>query len=517
MMSVMKSAGLVLPLLLALALPAVPVSAQLFPPREIWVQKGDPIPEVDDRVWPDLGHMAGDLVALAGTNVDITGFAVFLADRDGVIDLVGDRFWQGVHSMSFDGDWLAFDAIADFESDNGEPGGIHLYADGTLARILDWGSEIAGIPGSILSTIHAVSVEDRELVAAVSGYGAGNLGRYAILRYTPDGGFETLLIDGTPVPGAGATSFIAFTDAVLSDGVVYFRGVYPGGSEEVASTGIFALRDGAVERVAAQGDPLPGGLPGEVFDEFLQSSRLSACGGAVVFLADSDRGSEGLFWNVNGAVELAVGSQTAVPDGSGARFEQLGQAALSGDALVFEGDGVNVFDTGLDLYLLRDGELTRLIDAHCDEHLITPEAFRDGKVAFSRQSELPARLRVAYLETPPPQGETYTDPAFPGFRFTVRISAGGQTIATRDEPECQADALCIGGALEGRAEVTLRVLGPRDNGFYWPALARLTPSRVEVWIEQVSTGIVRYYLLEELPRDAAELPGLIDRRGFPVE
>jgi hypothetical protein len=37
---------------------------------------------------------------------------------------------------------------------------------------------------------------------------------------------------------------------------------------------------------------------------------------------------------------------------------------------------------------------------------------------------------------------------------------------------------------------------------------------VEVWIEQIATGEVRYYLLEGAAQGSSELPGLFDRQGF---
>lgn len=41
-----------------------------------------------------------------------------------------------------------------------------------------------------------------------------------------------------------------------------------------------------------------------------------------------------------------------------------------------------------------------------------------------------------------------------------------------------------------------------------------TTSRVEVWIEQVSTGVGRYYRLEGAQPASGELDGLFDRIGL---
>ncbi len=108
----------------------------------------------------------------------------------------------------------------------------------------------------------------------------------------------------------------------------------------------------------------------------------------------------------------------------------------------------------------------------------------------------------------------FADPAYPDFRFRVRITAAGSTIAGVREPNCQPETVCVSGALAGRSEVFIRIIGPRPNGFLWPTLVRFTPSRVVVDIRQVSTGAVNTYILGAIPPGTDELPGLQDRTGF---
>ena len=101
----------------------------------------------------------------------------------------------------------------------------------------------------------------------------------------------------------------------------------------------------------------------------------------------------------------------------------------------------------------------------------------------------------------------------PGFRFKVRITAQSSIPGTK-VAECIEDTLCVSGALPDRAEVFLRVVGPRPNGFLWPTLVKLTTSQVEAWIEQIDTGQVRYYFLPGAGPTSSELPGFFDRNGF---
>lgn len=114
----------------------------------------------------------------------------------------------------------------------------------------------------------------------------------------------------------------------------------------------------------------------------------------------------------------------------------------------------------------------------------------------------------------PPAGSWLTTSALPGFQFKVRITAGGTTITGVRESDCVQETLCVSGAVPGRSEVFVRVVGPRPNGFLWPNVVKFTPSQVEVWIQQTDTGAIQYYLLPGSAPDSDELPGLFDRTGF---
>jgi len=115
----------------------------------------------------------------------------------------------------------------------------------------------------------------------------------------------------------------------------------------------------------------------------------------------------------------------------------------------------------------------------------------------------------------PPPGPGFTSAELPGFRFWVRI--GGDEPEPRigaPEPLCIPETACVSGALPGRTEVLLRIVGPKPNGYLWPNVVRFTTSAVEVWIEQLATGERRYYLLEGASPGSSELDGFFDRTGF---
>jgi len=115
---------------------------------------------------------------------------------------------------------------------------------------------------------------------------------------------------------------------------------------------------------------------------------------------------------------------------------------------------------------------------------------------------------------PPPSSGFFVDPAYPDFQFRVMIGDPASAIAGTRESSCQPETVCVSGALPGRSELFVRILGPRPNGYLWPTLIRFTPSRVVVDIRQVSSGEMQTYTLEAVPPGTDDLSGLQDRTGF---
>lgn len=123
------------------------------------------------------------------------------------------------------------------------------------------------------------------------------------------------------------------------------------------------------------------------------------------------------------------------------------------------------------------------------------------------------------LAPEPPVGAWLTSAALPGFEAKVQITPrGGEPVTGDLEPGCIAETLCVSGALGGRPEVFIKVIGPRPNGKLWTQISRFTPSQVEVWLHQPATGTVRYYRLDPVGPGSGDVSGLQDREAFdPVE
>ncbi len=96
-----------------------------------------------------------------------------------------------------------------------------------------------------------------------------------------------------------------------------------------------------------------------------------------------------------------------------------------------------------------------------------------------------------------------------------RLSAGGGTpLPVRLEAACLPETICLSGAVPGRSELFLRIVGPKPNGYLWPTLVRFSTSTIDVWIEQTATGETRHYRLDGARPGSSDLTGRFDRDGF---
>lgn len=161
----------------------------------------------------------------------------------------------------------------------------------------------------------------------------------------------------------------------------------------------------------------------------------------------------------------------------------------------------------------RNSRIVHTLDVTSQEWLI-------GATSYLSNQTGPYTLSLQCSGQPPPPtcpSGTFTDPNYPDFCFQVTIGNPGSTIPGVREPDCLPETVCVSGAVPGRSEVFLRILGPRPNGYLWPTIVRFTPSRLVVDILQPiadSTAQGKEYVLPAVPPGTDELPGLQDRFGF---
>lgn len=239
--------------------------------------------------------------------------------------------------------------------------------------------------------------------------------------------------------------------------------------------------------------------------------------------------------NGDGVAEILIGTSTgtvAVVDatsgeivetlgGYGGSIDGLDTADLTGDlvqdlVLAQEREVLVVDGLFSDEVLWRSGPIGD--DVGRLDNLRVADIDEDGKteilVSLGRLGVKVYEVEGAADAPPVPAGPYLESPELPGFLFKVRITSEDLTIAGYQEANCIGETLCVSGALEGRSELFLRVIGPRPNGYLWVNLVRFTPARVEVWVEQTASGTVNYYELPALPPTDTELAGLVDKRAF---
>lgn len=254
------------------------------------------------------------------------------------------------------------------------------------------------------------------------------------------------------------------------------------------------------------------------------ATHLTAVGDRLFFVATNEATGPEL-WTSDGT---AAGTRRVTDLRPGPRGSYPRGLTGVGDLLVFAADdGV----TGLEAWV-SDGTASgtrRLFDLAPGRLASSPSDFtRAGDLLYFwadepvHGRELRA-LPVEALESagpgggvpPLPPGEWLASAELPGFRAKVRvIPAGHGPIEGRRAENCIAETLCVEGALEGRPEAFLKVIGPRPNGRLWVQVSRFTPSAVELWVEQTATGELRHYHLPAVGPGDPDVSGLQDREAF---
>jgi hypothetical protein len=232
----------------------------------------------------------------------------------------------------------------------GSPGSVQTVAlQGAPApaggNFSDFG---AGSP----SPLHVNGAGQLAFSASLTG-GSATYGAYV---GTP-GALQTVALQGTPAPAGGNYGgFSGVTINVNKAGQVAIGATLTGGS---ATSGIFVGMPGALQTLALQGDPAPGGGT----YQFVSFSAMNGAG-EVAFLAglNGTSATEGLYAGVPGSVFeiVRVGDVVAVNTGTGTSMRTVRNISLTGPLTSGGGNdgyGSPFADNGLLVYnlLFTDG------------------------------------------------------------------------------------------------------------------------------------------------------------------
>lgn len=184
-----------------------------------------------------------------------------------------------------------------------------------------------------------------------------------------------------------------------------------------------------------------------------------------------------------------------------------------------EPDLILTDDTG-EIHSRQDGKgymglLSTLLEWNRQDPVDALERVRDGVVYYFQRNRNPFVDHPEWAECLFAGRCAVSSAQVPGFVFFVTFTdEAGRTTVGAPEAACIPETLCVSGAVPGRSEVFLRIVGPKPNGYLWPTLVKFSTSQVDIWVRQVGTGEVRRYRLAGATPGSSELPGLFDRTGF---
>jgi hypothetical protein len=281
----------------------------------------------------DAPSMEGDRVVFVGRG-RAAGDAIFLASGGTVRTLVGpstpvpggrpgETFRRFAGRVWIEGPHLAFTGF-------GDRGTIGVYAGrgGHLRVVADGSTPVPGDTRQSFTGYGLVpSTDDGKVVFE----GAGSGGARGL--YLERGGRLRVIVDTTTrMPGGAAATFTAVGAPAAGGGRVVFVGAGPHGA------GLYTAGNGGVRKVADRATPVPGGLPGETFAGFAQStSDPPAVGsGSVVFVAIGNRGTRGVYVERAGSLAVVADDRTRIPGGGGL-FRTFLRTATDGGRAAFVG------------------------------------------------------------------------------------------------------------------------------------------------------------------------------------
>ena len=451
---------------------------------------------------PDLD--AGRIAFMA--NFDLTGdnpdrsFEVFLFDGTS-LEQITDATGEGMSSGNFaswqaslDGNLLAFVSRADLTGGNSDTNDeLYLY-DGT----------------SITQITHSFGGGPWQ--PSLDGGSVAFQANYDFTGDNPDQNNEIFLWDGTSVQqitvavtndpfGGGSTNPSLHQGWIAFESIADLTGENPEGNTEVF------LYDGSTIT------QITDSATGHSVQPSLYAGTLAFASSADLTGENPDGNFEIFYWDGSSTTQM---TDSVGVYGSDQPSLQDGSIAFRSEADITGGNPEHSHDI-----FLHDGSTISQVTPAGHVAFASHPSLDGDAIAFETQGDLtgenPDGSSEVFLAScrsappPPPPGIWLTSPELPGFEVKVRIN---DTTTGEEEPDCIAETICVSGALAGRPEIFVKVIGPRPNGFLWSQLSRFTPSKVEVWLRQVSTDQVNFYELDAVGPASDDVSGLQDRSAF---
>lgn len=214
--------------------------------------------------------------------------------------------------------------------------GIFTGNGGPITTIAKQGD--AAPPGTLSSELGGPSISV-DAVAFRAGFHNDKKG----ILLSNGGQLTSIVTTGDSAP-TGTFGFGQFAeDPAVSNGIVAFRGVYPGG------TAIFSGSGGALTTIIKTGDAAPSGV--------FTTLGIPSISGNIVAFGGAYTGGTGIFMANGGSLTTIVEVGDAAPSGT---FSSVGTPSISGNNVAFVGTYAGFSQRGI--FIGSGGPLTSVIE-----------------------------------------------------------------------------------------------------------------------------------------------------------
>lgn len=237
--------------------------------------------------------------------------------------------------------------------------GVYSVIDGNLGVVADRNTQIPGsslpftdflYPTSSYPSISGETVVFEGFHLSPDEDFPMELGIY---RGTAGGSLQTLVDQGTPLPGS-SLPFYGFADPQISEETVVFYGfgyLFENGSL-IPTEGIYTLADGKMKALVSQETPIPHAVG--TFESIdlpsISQRNVAFRGGSEAFERS------GIYASIDGELRVIADNRTPLPDNSGNPFSffDFSSPTISGENVVF--GSLNPAQEG-GIYAYLDGQL----------------------------------------------------------------------------------------------------------------------------------------------------------------
>ncbi len=228
-----------------------------------------------------------------------------------------------------------------------------------LIKIIENGATIPGT-SVVLSHVGVPSADAEGTIVFCGNSQSGGTGLYRM----KDGALQVVADASTPIPGQYGNTFahgFRSYGAAVDEGIVSFY-AYTVSTE--LGGGVYVWRDGAVSLVADMSTPIPGGAGtfNAIEDAFGFGpfSHPPIDGGHIAFRAASESPRQrGVYTSIGSVLDVAANLETPIPEGEGNFVFLSAEISIERGSVAFRGEGVN-FQRGI--YTNLTGELTKVAD-----------------------------------------------------------------------------------------------------------------------------------------------------------